>query len=324
MLKRIHPGALALAMTLGVAGCPGGKDPKPDSGVLALADYCAGIPELIGKVFACQHGDPTFLGSTVGCVAMEAEVAAGRLSYDGDRARACVDAWKAATCDALDGVGPACDGILGGNVANGGVCLDDVECATGHCRVDASCPGVCTAYVGLDGDCSAAGAKCAPDLYCRIGRCAAPPAPAKQGEACVTRSCASGLYCDPGTKTCAPNKKSGSCADAPDACASGYACVDSGTCAVYRGRGEHCGVDARCGLGWACIDGICGPAPGVGSACAVNQAGIDCSNAAYCDTSGATAVCRARKPGGATCTDYAECQSFACTAGTCEFGTCVQ
>lgn len=320
MVNRILPGALALALTLTVVGCPGSKDPKPDSGELSLADYCAEIPAAVDLESACFHFDPAVLGSLVSsCVAMEAEVAAGRLAYRGDRAKACIDAWKVITCEAIDAGVPECAGVLVGTVANGNACLDDFECADGQCLVGASCPGICTAYVGLNGVCSAAGAQCAQGLLCDPNnRCIATTPPAKQGQACATGGCEAGLYCDPGPKTCAPKKKSGSCAGAPDACAVGYACVGGGSCVVYSGRGERCGQDAECGWGWACIDGACGPAPAIGSPCASSVGGATCTRGAYCDRAGTPATCRAQKAGGATCTDYVECASYACTAGKCD------
>lgn len=336
MVNRTIPGALALTLTLTLTlvGCPGGKDPKPESGEPTLAEFCASGADRGLVDLACGHGDPSLVSSMAGaataaCAAIEASVAAGRVVYRADLAKACADAWAGATCDTLEVAARACleAEILAGTVPNGSACRDDVECANGHCRMEASCPGVCTAYVAADGICNIAGAECAPHLYCDSrGRCVAMPTPSgQQGQACVVGGCAPGLYCDAATSTCAPRKKSGSCADARDACAFGYPCTESGTCVAYAGRGERCGPEAWCGAGWACIDGTCGPAPAIGSPCAPSQrAGTNCTPGAYCDTSGTSFICRARKPGGAPCADATECQSYGCTAGRCEFDTCIQ
>jgi hypothetical protein len=332
MVKRIVPGALALALTLTLAGCPGGKDPKPESGELSLAEFCASGADRGLLHLACVHGDPSLVSSmaataAAACAGLEAAVTTGRVVYRGDLAKACADALKSATCDTFPmRLREDCADLLAGTVANGSPCLDDVECANGHCRIEASCPGICTPYVGLDADCSVAGVKCGPGLVCGLnGRCVAGVVnSAQQGQACVTYGCAPGLYCDPVSSTCAPWKKSGSCAEARDACAFGYACVASGSCVAYAGRGEGCGPDAHCGQGWACIAGICGPAPGIGSPCGSMVYGTDCAAGAYCDLSAPAWTCRAQRPDGAGCSSDRQCRSGSCTAGKCEFETCLK
>lgn len=314
MVNRLLPGALALALV----ACPGGKDPTPDSGELALANVCGEMVSLATAWNVCARGDPALVSnprSAALCPALEAEVAAGRVTYHAEQAGPCVAALRAVTCDTIDADQPECDAVVSGNVANGGACLIDFDCANGHCVVGASCPGVCTANVGVDGDCSGAGARCAPDLFCERGRCVAI---ATQGQPCVSGTCASGLYCDPTTSRCAPKKKSGSCAGAPDACAVGYWCGESGTCASLAGRGERCGPEAVCGAGWACNDGVCGPPPGIGAPCASGsgRTGLECAFSAYCDTS-PIPTCRELKPVGAACGSAWECHSYVCTAGAC-------
>jgi hypothetical protein len=327
MVNRFLAGALALALAL--VACPGGKDPKPDSGELTLAGVCREMMSGANAWTACLHGDPAPASDarlTAWCAAVEAEVAAGRVTYHAEQAGPCVAALRTVTCDTIDADRPECDAVVSGNVAQGGACLVDFDCASGHCVVGASCPGVCTAYVGVGGDCSAAGARCAPGLGCGGGRCVAVTTPsATQGQPCVSGTCASGLYCDPTTSKCAPSKKSGSCAGAPDACMFGYACVESGVCVALAGRGERCGPEARCGAGWACSDGVCGPPPGIGAPCASGsgRTGLECAYGAYCDTS-PIPTCRELKPGGAACGSAWECRSYVCTAGACapEPATC--
>lgn len=81
---------------------------------------------------------------------------AGRITYDGAKARACFDA-LASTCGAFDQVlvGDAnCQGALTGHVALGGTCFYDQECVAGtHCDLGSTCPGLCVAAAALGDSC---------------------------------------------------------------------------------------------------------------------------------------------------------------------------
>ena len=155
---------------------------------------------------------------------MTKAIAAGRLTYDADRARACVDGMLNTPC--LDGdfsneVLAACYAALHGTAQKGAACSFTYECAVGLCQLsdEGTCPGTCPTtelVAGLGDSCSNfRNPKCdvRAGLRCSGGTCVQP---ADQGASCIDNSgCKSGLLCiykDDGaeTGTCSPLAKQGS------------------------------------------------------------------------------------------------------------------
>lgn len=182
---------------------------------------------------------------------LKTAINAGRATYDGSQAQACIDALNGLSCSALTGSinpPPACRAALKGAVAAGGSCRStwvDFDCVSGYCQTGsaASCSGTCAAYAQQGGACSAT-IKCDVGLVCSNGRCSPPPAQGGNGA------------------TCNPNNQGSDCI-------SGYYCfgapsATTGTCTAQVAAGGACGADlnhalaalnlagGQCGSGLVC------------------------------------------------------------------------
>jgi len=186
-------------------------------------------------------------------------------------------------------------------IAKGSACKAGDVCETGHCAdgvcCDAACNGVCSAcLLSLTGE---------PD-----GSCAVIPAGQDPEEECPI---------DPGY---------------PQSCGADGACNGAGLCREYGIAGTPCGAPTMCtadevsgelcnGTGTCTNDTVdCGvyPCDAAMVACATScKADADCSDIAYCITSG---TCTKRKPNGGTCTEARECASQQCVDGVCCESAC--
>jgi hypothetical protein len=290
------------------------------------------------------------VGVTVRANAVAAAVAAGRLGWSQGQADAC-RAWiVGASCADVDSVGrpAACDGLvwgatwrgggmLAGKVANGGACMEHIECADGWCAVADACPGRCTPFKAPGAACT--GPDCGPGNRCSSegsgpATCKADVAPAGNGEPCSrgSRACQPGLYCD--GNSCVPRGGAGATCSTVvnDACQPGFACVASGAAttglcgAALVAEGGACGPSVTCGQGSYCSASThtCVGLPSLGQACA--EAGA-CVDSTYCLGS-TSPVCTAGTAGkGAPCTstpDRSTAASMLCTPGEAlgRFGYC--
>ena len=133
-------------------------------------------------------------------------------------------------------------------MSGGGDCYDDRECRRGFCARN-TCPGSCTAYVPLQGDCSAFDARCEPGMFCDFGttprRCVHMPG---DGEGCyMSLFCADGLQCND-AGLCETPGASGfgaigdGCGDGLPECnpANAWCDDETGQCAAYKAKGEAC------------------------------------------------------------------------------------
>ena len=214
---------------------------------------------------------------------LEADVAAGTAVYDGQAARACIDAFKRFTsCKATQIGDPqrslaVCGRVFLGTVPPGGACFFNEECADlGRCaRLDCTMPGCCA------------------------GTCVARPAPIPIGGYCtnsVDEECVEGTVCSNASQAC----------EVP--LAPGAPCTDSDTCVVpYECRN----IDS------ATLMGTCTPPPGPGQPCGTVGLSGSCNDEREtCDD--VAHVCRRRiRPGGACtfrCVYYAECDGTTCVA----------
>lgn len=162
----------------------------------------------------------------------------GRIVYHGDKAQACLDAWAALGCDMFTMRAPSiCDETLEGTVEEGGACTLDGECkGPFFCKVEGSCPGVCTARQGE-------GAACKSDDACQDG-----------------------LGCDEGLDECVkPGTSGDACEQGEPGCVLGYMCLGAeegtpGTCKdtseILVGKeGEACDFEGGsfCEPGLSCV-----------------------------------------------------------------------
>lgn len=285
---------------------------------------------------------------------LKADIDAGKATYDGSKAAACLSEIKSLGCSLqvsrITDLA-SCQGLLVGKTAMGGDCTSDSQCAQGHyCKVASACPG-----------------KCSPREA--------------EGSACVSDDdCASGLTCDSaqGSRKCSkPVASGGSCGSTTPGCVAGTLCVGAdsnngatGTCKAYAElfsagagaacdltkfqlcqAGQVCQLDkldasgasfscaAKVASGAACkvaipeacptgeycegidlqasppkAEGTCKKIPGAGEACGKPFQGSGCMEGLFCATDG---KCKAPGKNGAACTTPQDCLSQHCASGAC-------
>jgi len=223
----------------------------------------------------CKQERDAFVGDVA------SSVKAGRMSYDADAARRCVDGIAQTDClaDAFeDETLAACLTALGGKVTEGGDCYSFFECASGFCggATVGECPSSCAATLSEGQACSLISG---PDCDARKGlRCAGGVCTKPQGENAPCQdnnACKSGLVCradGPGTAT---------------------------LCRPLHGEDELCSSDATCLPGLYCKGddegGECEERGGFGQPCGANLEtidaalrGVECQNGLVCKGAGLT------------------------------------
>lgn len=348
------PGTYEGAISIVVEGAAGSPVSVPVS--LTVQPPPAGIADafkVVASAFAARQvacgrfSSGVASGLTAGVAlrasAVAAGVAAGRLTWSQGQADAC-RAWiVGASCAEIESVArpAACDGLiwgatwtgggmLAGKVANGGACMEHVECADGWCALGDACPGRCTPFVALGAAC--AGPECGPGNRCSFemaadastpATCKVNAAPAGNGEACApgAPACVPGLRCD--GNVCGPRGGAGaSCSTTvTDACQAGLTCLasagTSGVCVALVSEGQPCGPTSVCGRGAYCSASshTCVGQPTLGQGCA--EAGA-CADGSYClgATSPVCAVGTAAKAAACTSTpDRSTAASMLCAPG---------
>lgn len=248
-----------------------------------------------------------------------AAVKAGKAKYNGQKARACLDAFAGISCDELmsgssGDPSRACQGIFsGGTTADGDSCLDTVECHPGsNCALATTdaCAGVCTSgWTGCQEDSQCAQGQVCDGLWPNDGECVTPRRPgATADSSCGTwASCQPGLYCSL-WNGCQLQGNEGDSCDWFSGCTAGLVCTsEAGTsgshiCRRVAAKGEPCQTDYQCGgLIWStitcdmtlhvCVDNTSdGPCFSVGSD---SRAANGCDPfTSYCDDSTSTLTCR--------------------------------
>jgi hypothetical protein len=310
---------------LGAGGCGDGG-----AGSLPLAEFhdalssaachylvlCGQVPDE-ATCRATRQEEPHFYAS------LPQLVAAARISYDAQKARACVDQINALTsCNHSVVDAPAaladCRKILAGRVAVGGDCFFNDECVDqGTCQSAVACDsfmqccaGTCVANpptLRAGADCSDLTLSCETGTVCinlpGQDTLVCQPVVSTVGASCVAISCAQSLVCDPATFTCQPRAPEGGpcdpgrgdqdCDDPRDRCDS------SGVCLRRPAVGASCASDGTC-VAWAACDPTlrtCVELPSVGQAC-LADAETRCLGGGTCDTS--TNTC-ALVPVGGSC-----------------------
>ncbi len=280
---------------------------------------------------------------------------AGRISFDGSAAGACLQSARS-TCERHH---PACDDAFRGAVQGGGACGVDDDCASGECAITDACPGVCLGVAHEGESCAAFEVRCAEGTYCdsadECRRFAA------EGEACdrnethfgpgplasdmvlVSPSepfqlCAPGLTCErPGVCVAVPEEAPGAAGEpcaatgARDTCEAGLVC-HHGFCVPVVAPGDACdGEGTWCpGTAGMCFDGRCTPLPTVGEACKFG--GPPCAEQPYDPLSSAPAwlmarcilgKCEVYGLHGDACGRSEDCGLYSCGRSGCLSGICL-
>ncbi len=177
------------------------------------------------------------------------------------RAR-CSELRRNAACDAVI---PECE-LTPGSLPDGASCAARSQCASLHCKLDASACGKCAPLVEAGGECSlpldcAFGdgeiASCDFDGPTQTGKCSVWKL-SSAGEECTNEKfCNIGLHC----KTEGEN-------------------ATSGTCVANKGEGAACENSGTCKIGLVCRSGKCSTRPKEGEACTVFD---ECADGLGCD-----------------------------------------
>lgn len=157
-----------------------------------------------------------------------AGVSEGRLAYDPQAAKACLDAFDSADCSAFpagDAVGSGqgdCEDIIEPQVELGGTCKLDAECKEGRCATGESETGTCEALLS-------------------------------EGETCEGGVCEDGLYCESWNNACQQKKSVGEQCSGDRECTSSICELGDGTSEVCKSKksgGETCTRDEACASGY--------------------------------------------------------------------------
>lgn len=328
---------LLFTATLGCSPDADDDDDDQTGGSITLETLNAEFGKAYCKVSVCEGWQsPTSCTESTdddGLAEMKQKVAAGRVSFDGEAAKKCLDemkkidpakCWGANASAEPVNVELLCATVFKGLVANGDDCYTDDECAAGVCHFgDGACPGTCVAYRTVGQSCAEAGEECAPGLWCNDeDECVAR---AGENESCEGSSCADGLVCNAElvcVKPAAPGAAGADC-DPSRPCEAGLFCDENetGKCVARQPAGGECfegsawgGGDCQgrqictgAGLGMdGDISGKCSVPQDVGGPCVVADENAwyvvsGCYESLLCDP--ATSKCVARPKAGQPCVD---------------------
>ncbi|WP_242337477.1 MULTISPECIES: dickkopf-related protein [Anaeromyxobacter] len=317
---------LAAACSSSGGGDPGGGGgPGGGSAPATVSEYCdAYWGAYAARWAACERASAAEAAAVFAPAARCADpvqaVAAGRATYDGARAGACLSFLETASCDVLEafmnGTYPQadCGAAVAGKLADGQACFSDESCASGVCLWSPdACPSTCWTPIPSGSPCES-GLPCAAGTSCNI-LLATPVCTPLAG---VDGPCLNDIWCGPGLfcqwnsyydSKCRPRATSGSCTR-DEECAIGYRCSSASTCVAWRGPGESCtqgenacGPGLYCSAGGTCVDG-----PKPSELCSnVNGEGRPCIGG-WCSWSGVAYVCTAWRAPGETCSLQSQCR----------------
>lgn len=353
--------ALSVVVTLGLlaAACGSDSDGGAGGGGLTLSDLPGEVAAAQCQAYENCVGSQLFdlfLGGT-DCVAQTTQsvlagefaqyadaVAAGRMTYDASKARACLDEIAARTCSTLYLRETAtCRAAIDGTVELGGSCSLDGECqGVAYCKSESrTCPGACTA-LGAAGDTCEDDDECSDGLICsEAGTCATPGAVGATCGLAGMTDCSAGLVCagaDEQSATPGNCAKPSLTAALGEACSIGSTwtlCASGLSCAVKEttpalafecvttgsyAAGGPCkiAVPDACPAGQLCdvtgtgVDGTCKVAPAAGEPCASSPI-TECADGLTC----VAGTCVAKATNGVACTADEACYSKRCVAGLC-------
>jgi hypothetical protein len=276
---------------------------------------------------------------TFQCQQLAAEVAAGTVTFNGQKYQTCLNELASTSCDVPD-LSYDCEAAFGGTVADFASCHDSFECQHSWCRIVGGCPGQCMPAqgAGVGADCTQG---CQPPLIC-----AGTPGTCQEalaiGVTCdpTQYQCQPGAVCDSTTTKCVAGAQSGACMYDTQ-CALGYHCATqpgscAKTCVALRQVGENCSVDTDCVAGAYCLGNSCASPPILGQACGlIGGEQVRCIDS-YCNAThdpatglwngmgscvariALGAACDSTAPDGfVSCVSGAQCNSTVCQAFAC-------
>ena len=333
---------LALALALTTTGCPFGDDDGDPGNYVGIGEIesayrtarctylvrCGEFPDQA----TCEGAAllPAMTRNPVPTQNLVCAVAAGRLSYNGSNAKACLDAIANETCDRTDADGRApiiaCNTFFRATRNDGEACFGDEECVSQQCVFSqTSQTGTCLGNTPPDTAPAMIGQTCNPVSGCVDGaycdsfdECVALVA---AGQPCTTASeCAYGLGCSgvTGTRTCKALPAMGQpcpeglCRD------EGLYCSSAMTCQRVGLPPTTCTSTTQCSPYYPCdtTAGQCKQGPAIGQPCSGSQRCF--ADGTFCDTA-STFTCVAERANGQPCTSELHCQSGFCDFGS---GTC--
>jgi hypothetical protein len=246
-------------------------------------------------------------------------IAAGRITYDGDAAQRCLDAFSTSGCglNAILALSSSlCTKIVHGNVPLGGACKSIIECANSYCQQGTSlngvpgCDGTCVAYAATGDACNVVGKHCAPTDNCDAvsNTCVTL---GQLGASCTSSSsCATGLACrsSGNAATCqAPANENDPCGSF-DECNGGLYCDVTGmVCKRQTPAGTACSYTTSCADGTKCVGastqmGTCQAFLDIGQMCTGTPTDSACAQDARCDATSHTCTASGSGQEGSDCT----------------------
>lgn len=237
-----------------------------------------------------------FIGQSGLNTQFSAALSAGRMRYDADAARACLEKIRTGACDVdplstwmlVEGVGMSVDcRFLFGPVEDGEPCRGSGECGDRSvCTASGlySC-GLCLPRRG-EGMPGPSSLLCEEGLASIESTCRQPLG---EGQTCedlgvfYLQPCAPGLLCDPDTHVCRRPASVGQTCGSQNPCHWSLRCTD-GTCQALKAKGDACTL-GECKRGLFCDAGPSAPGQcreqlGEGASCRGSQ---ECERSFYCD-----------------------------------------
>ncbi|HEY4059403.1 MAG TPA: Dickkopf N-terminal cysteine-rich domain-containing protein [Kofleriaceae bacterium] len=222
---------------------------------------------------------------------------AKRVKYDGGKAKDCIAAIAAQSCDqtsaSVRDLPPACKAVTEGTVADGEACNIEAECISGTCDQPACSRQTCCA-----------------------GTCAATIKDAPDGASCVTDdNCVDGAFCGDDDHTCHSLLAASADCQHDNECNYGLTCIgetdlQKGKCRALPAIGDACPYMLCADVGAVCTNGTC---VAVGLAPAPCTDGTQCSPFGRCAPDG---HCAEMPVLGEPCVDKCRLGSW-CDSGTC-------
>lgn len=249
-----------------------------------------------------------------------AAIDAGKIRYDGEAARRCLDARAELPCDETSHevrtLIEACDRMLVGTLEVGVPCAFDRECSSDSCDAPVCPPDTCCTGTCLATRVAAADAPCATDEECvletfcsRQGLCS--PLAARAQPCRLDAHCDHGLACIGATElqdgVCRALPLLGEscpytrCAELGATCNSAEICVPIGLPGTPCTTGSDCSPFTVCGPSGLCID-----VPRLGEPC-----GFECAGEAWCSNG----TCIEPLENAAPCSADNQCASLYCQEG---------
>lgn len=306
---------IVLVVGLALAGCSDGL--SADEFDDAVLDARCAYYRRCGLAASVDDCRAFYARSSVDSPDVRTSLEAGRLVFDPERARRCVDSYAQLTCDTLPpdrAARDACAEVFTGTIAPGDACAFGEECASGACAreacPDACCAGVCVVPRPTPDVGEPCTSLCVDGAFCNVDAVCQALLP--EGAACTGPECAAGLYCaglaTSGGGACTPLPRRGEACESP--CAELGSVCWQGTCAALGLPGAPCGDAGACSLFYDCApdSATCTALPTLGMSCSTT-----CADGAYCEQG----ACVDQKPDGESCVYGDECASHLCSAGAC-------